>query len=128
MSEEEQGAGLALGTIVVSCAAVIVVLSVGAYPEERSLICAMLGVVLILLLRNSTTAVPDNISARAALAASYGLCCLLILGALFYSGRAWELAMGLAWALFSVVSYVVVSVRSPRPPPRSPHRARRGQR
>jgi hypothetical protein len=122
MSAEERGAGLALGTIVVSCTAVMAVLlttSRGFAHSHELTANVLLGVVLILLLRNSA-AVPGQRFARVGLAASYGLCCLLILGALlphllpdarvhYYARETWAWWMAWGWVLSSVAFYVALS-------------------
>jgi hypothetical protein len=126
MSAEERGAGLALGTIVVSCTAVMAVLlttrrGFTRFHDVDDLTAdVLLGVVLILLLRNSAAGVPGQRLARVGLAASYGLCCFLIVGALlphllptaripFSALETWAWWMVWAWTLSSVVFYVALS-------------------
>jgi hypothetical protein len=121
MSVEERGAGLALGPTAVSCAVVLVV-SIAARGRGFATLDAMLGVVLLLLLMNSTTmGVPRKRFARVGLAASYGLCCLLVLGAVlmpllppsliipYHARGTWDWCVAWVWAACSVVSYVVLS-------------------
>jgi len=123
MSVEDRGAGLALGTIVVSCTAVMVVLLTtrrGFAHFAGFTADVLLGVVLILLLRNSTAGVPGRRLARVGLAASYGLCCFLILGSLlphllpnartpYYARETWAWWMAWVWVLSSVAFYVALS-------------------
>lgn len=126
MSAEGRGAGLALGTIVVSCTAVMAILLTTRRRYSPFVDAAdvtadvLLGVVLILLLRNSAGGVPGQRLARVGLAASYGLCCFLIVGAVLphllptpripsLARETWAWWMVWAWILSSVVFYVALS-------------------